>query len=73
MTGTIKSIVLDRESGFRRFAFVRSAVNGQRDAFLIRDGMRDPADWETLEEGASVEFEVEEGEKGPRAVDVVVL
>lgn len=62
MKGKIKKIIRDRGFGFivaedeKEVFFHRSAIEG--------------VDFDTLEEGDSVEFNLEQGPKGPRAVNV---
>jgi CspA family cold shock protein len=61
-TGTIKRLVRDRGFGFilgsdgTELFFHRSALQGEG--------------FETLTEGQAVEFDVEKGDKGPRATNV---
>ena len=62
MQGTIKRIVRDRG-----FGFIRSA-EGQ-EVFFHRSGLQE-LNFDSLKEGDAVEFEVERGEKGPRATAV---
>ena len=62
MEGTIKKIVRDRGFGFI------SAQNGQ-EVFFHRSSLQQ-LDFDNLREGQSVEFELERGEKGPRASNV---
>ena len=62
MKGTIKRVVRDRG-----FGFIRS-TDGQ-EVFFHRNGLQQ-MDFEGLKEGATVEFEVEQSEKGPRATNV---
>jgi CspA family cold shock protein len=62
MQGTIKRIVRDRG-----FGFIRS-TDGQ-EVFFHRNGLQQ-MDFDSLKEGATVEFEVEQSEKGPRANNV---
>ena len=62
MKGTIKRIVRDRG-----FGFIRS-TDGQ-EVFFHRNGLQQ-MDFDSLKEGATVEFEVEQSEKGPRASNV---
>jgi CspA family cold shock protein len=62
MQGTIKRIVRDRG-----FGFIRS-TDGQ-EVFFHRNGLQQ-MDFDSLQEGASVEFEAEQSEKGPRATNV---
>ncbi len=62
MQGTIKRLVRDRG-----FGFIRSA-EGQ-EVFFHRTSLQDLT-FDNLREGEKVEFEVQQGEKGPRAVNV---
>jgi len=62
MQGTIKRVVRDRG-----FGFIRSS-DGQ-EVFFHRSGLQQIT-FEGLQEGTNVEFEVERGEKGPRATNV---
>ncbi len=62
MRGTIKRLVRDRG-----FGFIRSA-EGQ-EVFFHRTTLQNLS-FDSLREGENVEFEVEQGEKGPRAVNV---
>lgn len=62
MQGTIKRIIRDRG-----FGFIKSA-DGQ-EVFFHRSGLQN-LNFDGLKEGEAVEFEVERGEKGPRAVNV---
>ena len=62
MQGTIKRVVRDRG-----FGFIRSS-DGQ-EVFFHRSGLQQ-MDFDGLKEGTSVEYEVERGEKGPRATNV---
>ncbi len=62
MQGTIKRLVRDRG-----FGFIRSA-DGQ-EVFFHRTSLQD-LNFDSLREGEKVEFEVEQGEKGPRATRV---
>jgi len=63
-TGTIKRLVRERGFGFilgqdgTELFFHRSALQGQG--------------FDALAEGQAVEFEVERGDKGPRAVNIKV-
>ena len=65
MKGTIKKLIRDRGFGFIR------AADG-KEVFFHRSSLRIDDDFDRLIEGDSVEFEVEQGEKGPRAVNVRV-
>jgi CspA family cold shock protein len=62
MQGTIKRVIRDRG-----FGFIRS-TDGQ-EVFFHRDGLQQ-MDFVSLKEGSTVEFEVEQSEKGPRATNV---
>ena len=62
MKGTIKRIVRDRG-----FGFIRS-TDGQ-EVFFHRNGLQQ-MDFDGLKGGETVEFEVEQAEKGPRAINV---
>ncbi len=62
MKGKIKRLIRERGFGFitaedgKEVFFHRSALEGEN--------------FDALEEGASVEFDLEEGPKGPRAINV---
>jgi cold shock protein len=62
MQGTVKRVVRDRG-----FGFIRSAEG--REIFFHRSSLQE-LNFDTLKEGDAVEFEVENGPKGPRAVTV---
>jgi len=62
MQGTIKRVVRDRG-----FGFIRSA-DGQ-EIFFHRSSLQQ-LNFDGLKEGENVEFEMERGEKGPRATSV---
>ena len=62
MQGTIKRVVRDRG-----FGFIRSAEG--REIFFHRSSLQG-LDFDALKEGDAVEFDVEDGPKGPRAVAV---
>ena len=62
MQGTIKRVVRDRG-----FGFIRSS-DGQ-EVFFHRNGLQQ-MDFDSLKEGATEEFEVEQSGKGPRASNV---
>ncbi len=63
MLGTIKRLVQDRGFGFI------SAENGS-EYFFHRDQLRGGLAFETLRPGTKVNFEPQEGPKGPRAGNV---
>jgi CspA family cold shock protein len=62
MQGTIKRVIRDRG-----FGFIRS-TDGQ-EVFFHRSALQQ-LDFDGLKEGEAVEFEMERGEKGPRATNV---
>lgn len=62
MQGSIKRLIRDRG-----FGFIRSA-DGQ-EVFFHRSTLQQ-LNFDGLKEGESVDFEIESGEKGPRAVSV---
>jgi CspA family cold shock protein len=62
MQGTIQRVVRDRG-----FGFIRSS-DGQQ-VFFHRSSLHQ-MDFDGLKEGEAVEFELERGEKGPRAENV---
>ena len=59
MQGTVKRVVRDRG-----FGFIRSAEG--REIFFHRSSLQG-LNFDALQEGDAVEFEVEDGPKGPRA------
>ena len=60
--GTIARLIRDRGYGF-------IATEDGKDIFFHRTGLRGLT-FDSLREGQSVEFETEEGPKGPRAVNI---
>jgi len=62
MQGTIKRVIRDRG-----FGFIKS-TEGQ-EVFFHRSGLQN-LNFDGLKEGENVEFEMERGEKGPRAINV---
>ncbi|MEJ2008786.1 MAG: cold shock domain-containing protein [Acidobacteriota bacterium] len=62
MQGTVKRVIRDRG-----FGFIRSAEG--KEIFFHRSSLQG-LNFDTLKEGQNVEFEVENGPKGPRAVTV---
>ena len=66
MKGTIKRIIRRRGFGFI------DAEDGQA-VFFHRSALEEETVFDSLEEGNSVEFEVEEGPKGLRAVKVTIV
>jgi cold shock protein len=63
MQGTIKKLARDRGFGFIR------AADG-KEVFFHRSSLRIEDDFDRVSEGDSVEFELEQGPKGPRAANV---
>jgi CspA family cold shock protein len=59
-TGTIKRVVADRGFGF-------IATDGEKEYFFHRNSLEAPLDFDRLNGGERVEFDVEESPKGPRA------
>ncbi len=62
MQGTIKKVVRDRGFGFIH-------ANDGREIFFHHTSVQQ-LDFDSLKEGHNVEFDVERGEKGPRAINV---
>jgi len=62
MQGTIKRVIRDRGFGFIR------AADGQ-EVFFHRSSLQQ-LNFDGLKEGDNVEFDLERGEKGPRAIAV---
>ncbi|NQT30820.1 MAG: cold shock domain-containing protein [Deltaproteobacteria bacterium] len=65
MKGTVKKLIRDRGFGFI------TAEDGN-EVFFHRSDLVE-ADFDAMEEGASVEFEMGTGAKGPRAMKVTVV
>lgn len=66
MTGSVKWF--DAAKGF---GFITPA-DGSKDVFVHFSAIQS-SDFKTLDEGQQVEFSVEQGQKGPSAVNVVAL
>ena len=64
MRGTVK-----RFNGNRGFGFI-TPDDGSEDVFVHHTGFQGEG-FKKLQEGDEVEFDVEQGEKGPRAANVV--
>ena len=62
MRGTIKHVVRDRGFGF-------ILISDGQEVFFHRSGLQQ-MDFDGLKGGETVEFEVEQSEKGPRATNV---
>ena len=56
-------------NGQKGFGFIMPE-DGSKDVFVHFSGIKASGGYRTLEEGAVVDFEVEEGAKGPQAVNV---
>ncbi|EPY2306674.1 cold-shock protein [Clostridium sporogenes] len=65
-TGTVKWF--NSEKGF---GFIE--VEGEKDVFVHFSAIQGDEARKNLEEGQKVEFEVEEGQKGPQAANVIKL
>jgi len=65
LKGTVKKLIRDRGFGFI------TAEDGN-EVFFHRSDLVE-ADFDAMEEGASVEFEMGTGAKGPRAMKVTVV
>ena len=59
-TGSIKKVVSDRGFGF-------ITTPDQKDYFFHRDALDSSLDFDRLMGGETVEFEIEQSPKGPRA------
>ena len=59
-TGTIKKVVADRGFGF-------IAAEDEKEYFCHRGGLDSSLDFDRLQGGERVEFDVEQSPKGPRA------
>ncbi|MGR3806440.1 cold-shock DNA-binding protein family [Pasteurella testudinis DSM 23072] len=66
LTGSVKWF-----NSTKGFGFITPA-NGSKDLFVHFSGIVGD-NYRTLEEGARVEFNVQDSQRGPAAVDVVVL
>lgn len=61
--GTVKRVIHDRGFGF-------IAADDGKEYFFHRDGTDATVDFDRLEGGEAVEFDIEQNPKGPRAVRV---
>ena len=64
MKGTIKRLIADKSFGFI------GPEDGSKDVFFHATGLQG-VEFSALTVGDAVEFQVEESDKGPRAVNVV--
>jgi cold shock protein len=62
-TGTVKKVVADRGFGF-------IAAEDGKEYFFHRGGLDTSLDFDRLQGGERVEFDVEQSPKGPRAAHV---
>jgi CspA family cold shock protein len=62
-TGTIKKLVSDRGFGF-------IAADDEKEYFFHRSGLDSSLDFDRLNGGEKVEFEIESSPKGPRAAKI---
>jgi CspA family cold shock protein len=62
-TGTIKKLVADRGFGF-------ITADDSKEYFFHRDGLDRSLDFDRLNGGEKVQFEIEQSPKGPRAKNV---
>ena len=62
-TGTIKKVVADRGFGF-------ITADDTKEYFFHRNSLDSSLDFDRLNGGEKVEFEIEQSPKGPRAVKV---
>jgi CspA family cold shock protein len=65
-TGTIKKVVSDRGFGF-------ITADDAKDYFFHRDALDSSLDFDRLNGGEKVEFDIEQSPKGPRAARVHAL
>ena len=64
MKGTVKSIISDKHFGFI------TPEDGSKDVFFHESGLMD-IQFAELKSGDVVSFDVEQSDKGPRAINVV--
>ncbi len=62
-TGTVKKVIADRGFGF-------IAAEDGKEYFFHRDALQAPLDFDRLNGGESVQFDVQASPKGPRATNV---
>ncbi|HNR99952.1 MAG TPA: cold shock domain-containing protein [Planctomycetota bacterium] len=65
MQGRVKKLVADRGFGFLE-------VEGQKDVFFHRSAIVE-GNFDTLRQGQSVTFEIEDSGRGPRASNIKVV
>jgi CspA family cold shock protein len=62
-TGTVKKVIADRGFGF-------IAAEDGKEYFFHRDALQSPLNFDRLNGGEKVSFDVQAGPKGPRAANV---
>ena len=65
MTGTIKTLVTEKNFGFI------TPEDGAKDIFFHATALSGGLQFSELKQGDAVSFDVEDSEKGPRAANVV--
>ncbi|MFL0246366.1 cold-shock protein [Candidatus Clostridium stratigraminis] len=65
-TGTVKWFNSEKGYGF-------ISVEGEKDVFVHFSAIQDDSARKNLEEGQKVQFDVEEGARGPQASNVIKL
>lgn len=65
MKGTIAKIVSDRG-----FGFIKPETESEKDLFFHARGVVEGTVFDDLREGDAITYEVEEGPKGPAAINV---
>ena len=65
MKGTIKRLIRDRGFGF-------ISAEDETEVFFHHSALQD-INFDTLEDGSRVEFDLESGPKGPRAVNLKII
>ena len=65
MTGTIKTLVVEKNFGFI------TPEDGSKDIFFHATALSGGLQFSELKQGDAVSFDVEDSEKGPRAANVV--
>ncbi len=66
MNGTIKSLIVDKNFGFI------TPEDGSKDVFFHASGLSEGVDFSQLRVGDKASFDVEQSDKGPRAINVVL-
>lgn len=66
MNGTIKSLIVDKNFGFI------TPEEGGKDVFFHASGLSDGLTFSQLHIGDKTSFDVEQSDKGPRAINVVL-